>query len=66
MIDRIGVTRAMWSSDFPHNESTYGYTPESLASVVAQVGTDAARAILGDDVRGYLGLGSDPTGGSVA
>lgn len=56
LIDRIGTERAMWSSDFPHNESTYGYTPESLASVVAQVGPDAARAILGDNIRGYLGL----------
>jgi predicted TIM-barrel fold metal-dependent hydrolase len=56
LIDRIGVERAMWSSDFPHNESTYGYTPESLASVVAQVGVDASRAILGDNVRSFLRL----------
>jgi hypothetical protein len=56
LIDHIGVTRAMWSSDFPHNESTYGYTPEVLGSVVAQVGPDAARAILGDNVRSFLGL----------
>ncbi len=55
-IDRIGVTRAMWSSDFPHNESTYGYTPEALASVVAQVGPEAAQSILGDNVRSFLGL----------
>ena len=55
-IDRIGVTRAMWSSDFPHNESTYGYTPEALASVVAQVGSEAAQSILGDNVRSFLGL----------
>ena len=57
LIDRIGVTRAMWSSDFPHNESTYGYTPRSLASVVAHVGPEAAEAILGDNVRTFLGLG---------
>ncbi len=56
LIDRIGVDKAMWSSDFPHNESTYGYTPEVLASVVAQVGTDAAHSILGDNIRAYLGL----------
>ena len=56
LLDRIGAERAMWSSDFPHNESTYGYTPESLASVVAQVGPDAAKAILGDNIRDYLGL----------
>ena len=33
-----------------------GYTPEALASVVAQVGPDAAQAILGDNVRAFLGL----------
>ncbi len=32
LIDRIGVDRVMWSTDFPHNESTYGYSNESLAS----------------------------------
>ena len=34
MIDRIGVDRVMWSSDYPHNESTFGYSEQSLASVV--------------------------------
>lgn len=56
LIDRIGTSRAMWSSDFPHNESTYGYTQESLASVVAQVGPAAAQEILGGNVRTFLGL----------
>lgn len=56
LIERIGVGRAMWSSDFPHNESTWGYTPEVLASVVGQVGSQAAQAILGDNVRGFLRL----------
>ena len=27
----IGVDRVMWSTDFPHNESTYGYSNKSLA-----------------------------------
>jgi len=56
LLDRIGVERAMWSSDFPHNESTYGYTPESLKSVVDQIGVDAATAVLGDNIRTFLGL----------
>lgn len=56
LIDRIGASRAMWSSDFPHNESTYGYTPQSLASVVEKVGSVAAEAILGDNVRAFLGV----------
>ena len=34
LIDQIGVDRVMWSSDYPHNESTFGYSEKSLASVV--------------------------------
>lgn len=56
LIDRIGVDRAMWSTDFPHNESTWGYSTESLASVVEAVGAEAAAAIVGGNVRRYLGL----------
>lgn len=56
LIDRIGVERAMWSTDFPHNESTYGYTTSSLQNVVDCVGAEAAQAIVSDNVRRYLGL----------
>ena len=56
LIDRIGVDRAMWSTDFPHNESTWGYSTESLASVVEAVGAEAAVAIVGGNIRRYLGL----------
>lgn len=57
LIDKIGVDRAMWSTDFPHNESTYGYSGESLASVVAAVGPEAAKAIVADNAKRYLGVG---------
>lgn len=56
LIDRIGAGHAMWSSDFPHNESTWGYTPDVLRSIVTQVGADAAEAILGDNIRTFLGV----------
>jgi len=56
LVDRIGVERVMWSTDFPHNESTYGYSRQSLASVVDSVGADAAAAIVGGNVERYLGL----------
>ena len=36
LVDRIGVDKVMWSTDFPHNESTYGYSNESLESVVTR------------------------------
>ena len=58
LVDRIGVDRVMWSTDFPHNESTYGYTDESLKSVVDAVGPESAAAIVGGNIRRYLGLDS--------
>jgi predicted TIM-barrel fold metal-dependent hydrolase len=56
LVDRIGVDRVMWSTDFPHNESTYGYSRESLAEVVQAVGAEAATAIVSGNIRRYLGL----------
>ena len=40
LIHRIGAERAMWSSDYPHNESTLGYTRSAVAQVFAAC-TDA-------------------------
>jgi predicted TIM-barrel fold metal-dependent hydrolase len=56
LVDRIGIDRVMWSTDFPHNESTYGYSTESLAAVVDAVGADDAAAVVGGNIRSYLGL----------
>ena len=43
----------MWSTDFPHNESTYGYSTQSLAAVVDAVGAEAGTAIVGGNVKRY-------------
>jgi predicted TIM-barrel fold metal-dependent hydrolase len=56
LIDRIGVDRVMWSTDYPHNESTFGYSEQSLASLVEAVGADAAVAIASTNVQTFLGL----------
>jgi predicted TIM-barrel fold metal-dependent hydrolase len=58
LIDEIGVGRVMWSTDFPHNESTFGYSQGSLASVVEAVGTEDAVRIVSRNVLDYLGLPS--------
>jgi predicted TIM-barrel fold metal-dependent hydrolase len=57
LVDRIGVDKVMWSTDFPHNESTYGYSGESLAAVVEAVGAEAATAIVSGNITRYLGVG---------
>jgi predicted TIM-barrel fold metal-dependent hydrolase len=56
LIDRIGIDRVMWSSDYPHNESTFGYSERSLGSVVEAVGSDAAVKIVSTNVMTFLGL----------
>jgi predicted TIM-barrel fold metal-dependent hydrolase len=56
MIDRIGADKVMWSTDFPHNESTYGYSNESLRSVVDAVGAERAVAIVRDNAKQFLGI----------
>jgi predicted TIM-barrel fold metal-dependent hydrolase len=57
LIDHIGVDKVMWSTDFPHNESTYGYSNRSLASVVEAVGVEKAQPIVSDNAKRYLGVG---------
>jgi predicted TIM-barrel fold metal-dependent hydrolase len=56
LIDRIGVDNVFWSSDYPHNESTFGYSEQSLASVVDAVGPDAAAKIASTNIKRFLGL----------
>ena len=56
MIHHVGVARAMWSTDFPHNESTWGYSPESLASVVDTLGPDAAQSVVSSNIKRFLGI----------
>lgn len=56
LIDRIGVDRVMWSSDYPHNESTFGYSEQSLAAVVEALGPQDAAKVVSGNVTRFLGL----------
>jgi predicted TIM-barrel fold metal-dependent hydrolase len=56
MIDRIGADRVMWSADYPHAESSFGYTRSSLKQVADIVGEASARAIVGGNAIRLLGL----------
>ncbi|HVC69291.1 MAG TPA: amidohydrolase family protein [Acidimicrobiales bacterium] len=58
LVDRIGVDKVMWSSDFPHNESTFGYSEKSLAAVVDALGPEQAARVVSGNVLHYLGLSS--------
>jgi predicted TIM-barrel fold metal-dependent hydrolase len=56
MIDKVGVDRVMWAADYPHNESTFGYSEKSLATVVDAVGPENAAKIVSTNIQKFLGL----------
>jgi len=58
MIDHIGLDKVMWSSDYPHNESTLGYSRQSIQAVADKIGPDNAVRVVSGNVRTYLGLDS--------
>ncbi len=56
LIDQIGVDNVMWSTDYPHNESTFGYSEESLKLVVDAVGPEKAAKIASGNIKKFLGI----------
>ncbi|MGH6955463.1 MAG: amidohydrolase family protein [Caulobacteraceae bacterium] len=47
LLHRIGWDRVMWSSDYPHQESTFGYTRSAIQAVFDATSVEKAQAILG-------------------
>ena len=47
LLDRIGADRVMWSSDYPHQESTFGYTRSAIEAVFRATTVENAQKILG-------------------
>lgn len=47
LLDRIGPETVMWSSDYPHQESTFGYTRSSIEAVFKATSVENAQKILG-------------------
>jgi predicted TIM-barrel fold metal-dependent hydrolase len=56
LLDEIGVDNVMWSSDYPHNESTFGYSEKSLKQVVDTVGQENAVKICSSNIKKFLGV----------
>jgi len=48
IIDRIGPETCLWSSDYPHQESTFGYSRSAIQAVFDAVPLEDAQAILGN------------------
>ena len=47
MLHRIGAETVMWSSDYPHQESTFGYTRSAIEAVFRACSVEDAQQILG-------------------
>lgn len=56
LIDQIGVDKVMWSTDYPHNESTFGYSEKSLKLVIDAVGPEEAAKIVSGNIKKFLGI----------
>ena len=55
-IDIIGADRAMWSSDYPHSEGTFGYSYTSMNKVIEAVPREDAIKILGGNAMRVFGI----------
>jgi len=47
MLDYVGADRVLWASDYPHNESSFGCTGQTVKAVMDRVSAQEARMILG-------------------
>ena len=54
--DLIGVNNLMWGSDYPHTESTYPRSVETVTRILDGVPEDEKRKILRDNASRVYGL----------
>lgn len=47
LLHRIGADRVMWSSDYPHQESTFGYSRSAVQAVFDAASVEDAQKIVG-------------------
>jgi len=56
LLDRIGPETVMWSSDYPHQESTFGYTRSSIQAVFDATTVENAQMIVGKTALKLFGM----------
>ncbi|OAI44084.1 hypothetical protein AYO38_02325 [bacterium SCGC AG-212-C10] len=56
LLHRVGADRAMWSSDYPHNESTLGYSQSAVHAVFDATTEENAKRIVGGNAIEVFGL----------
>ncbi len=53
----FGAYNQMWSSDYPHQESTFGYTRSAIQAVFDATSVEKAQLILGKTARELFKMG---------
>lgn len=56
MMHRIGAANCLWSSDYPHNESTLGYTRSAVKQIFDICSENDAKLIAGGNAMRLYGL----------
>jgi predicted TIM-barrel fold metal-dependent hydrolase len=57
MLDKVGADRVMWAADYPHAESTFGYSWTAMREIVAAAASEAdARKMLGGTAMEFFAL----------
>jgi hypothetical protein len=46
----------LWASDYPHPESTLGYSAQTVRDIISAAGEDAGKAIVGGNAVDIWGL----------
>ncbi len=59
----IGVDALMWGSDYPHTESTFPHSRQTLAKIMGDVPADDVRRIVADNARRLYGFTPPPVVG---
>jgi predicted TIM-barrel fold metal-dependent hydrolase len=57
LLDRIGADRIMWSSDYPHQESTFGYSRSAVQAVFDATTVENAQKIVGKTAQKLFSMG---------
>jgi predicted TIM-barrel fold metal-dependent hydrolase len=56
---RCNVNRIMWSSDYPHSETTYPHSRKIAEDILSQLPGDQFRRVVRDNCAELYGLGTD-------
>lgn len=56
LLPRIGADKALWASDYPHPESTLGYSAQTVREIMAAAGEEDGKRIVGGNAVEIWGL----------